>query len=410
MSEEQQDLLQFIYQVPVGVAQLSLDGSLGITNPHLMQMMLQISPGTMNIFDALRPHAPELELLVKDFQAGRGTVVEDYRVDFGKRSKGSPYQLVVSFTVQKLGPERFMLVMDDVSRSVAAFRAAEASRARLEALTEAIKDYAVVSLDEEGQIQEWPKSAQRVFGFSEAEAIGQPFGWLSKRGRDPIELLADVTTTGYVTMEAWWNRGNGAPFWAKAVTSVIQTGVDEATGYLVVVKDHQPRSHSRAAEDSSLLPRVEFECIARRIIESGRAVGRNPSVAMITCDVPQNKSQTSRESFESVAQTVREHCEPGDELIRYGDESLLVVMEDANIADAKARMEAIRNARERCLVETKDGMTQVTLSIGVCSVDANDEGPQSVLARAEAALAEAVERGCNQVVIGHPGNVGRRAG
>lgn len=405
MSDEQQELLQFIYQIPVGVAQLSSDGAFGMANPHAMQMALQIAPGSMNLFDILKEHAPELELLVRDFRAERGVIVEDYRVDFGKRSLRSPYQLVISFTIRKLGPDRMMLVMGDVSRSVAAERAARENEHRLRTISEAIRDFAVIELDIEGQVSDWPPSAERVFGYG-TNVVGQAIDHLVDRGYDSLQVLSSTHETGFTTIQAWWKRQDGSSFWGRAVTSVVQDVEGHITGYLIVVKEQGVAS--RTQPTGGCLERETFDRVARRVFEKAADQRRTPAVAIVLCDRPPENEATSRDVLESVINTVRDNCGPEDAVVSYTTEKLLVLLHDANLPEAKARLDRIRSQQERCVIDTEGRVIQTTLSIGLAGVELGQRDPNPTLARAEAALAEAVERGANQVVIGHPGAAGRR--
>lgn len=111
--EDHEELVTFLYQIPFGVARMDPEGNLGMSNPMVMQLMLQINPGSINLFETLRTAAPHIELAVRNYPGSAGVVLSDVRVHFGPRGpKKTP--LVLTFTVSKLADERFMVVIAKV--------------------------------------------------------------------------------------------------------------------------------------------------------------------------------------------------------------------------------------------------------------------------------------------------------
>src|SRR5579875_15556 len=80
----------------------------------------------------------------------------------------------VPLLVSAAGEVELMLVM---SRDVTAQRRAEQARDYLAAIVESADD-AIVSIDPEGTITGWNRAAERLYGFTAAEAIGQPISLL----------------------------------------------------------------------------------------------------------------------------------------------------------------------------------------------------------------------------------------
>ncbi len=129
---ENEDLLRFIYACPSGVADITADGTFGLINPLAMQLLLPISIGQWdgNFFRIMEPYAPELRRLVDEFSATNGMVCENKRVSIDKIK-------VLSFTLVKLGSERCILTIADVSAQVAQehrLEQAESDRHQAEAM------------------------------------------------------------------------------------------------------------------------------------------------------------------------------------------------------------------------------------------------------------------------------------
>lgn len=50
--------------------------------------------------------------------------------------------------------------------------------ARYRQVIEQVDDYAIFTLDNEGLVSTWNEGAERILGFSEEEALGQPSGFI----------------------------------------------------------------------------------------------------------------------------------------------------------------------------------------------------------------------------------------
>lgn len=98
---------------------------------------------------------------------------------------------------------------------------------------------AVIPLDAEGRITGWNVGAERVYGWTAAEAIGQPSTVLYPANAEiePSRALAQVRASGRFEAEGWRNRKDGTPFWVHAVIEPLQDG-----GFLSITRDlSEPR-------------------------------------------------------------------------------------------------------------------------------------------------------------------------
>lgn len=118
--KDHEELVTFLYQIPFGVARMTPDGELGMSNPKVMQLMLQMSPGSTNLLDALDAYAPDIREAVDGFEPTAGVVVRERSVDFGERGRKRPIRLRVAVTITKLAEGRLMAVLRDESAPVRA--------------------------------------------------------------------------------------------------------------------------------------------------------------------------------------------------------------------------------------------------------------------------------------------------
>jgi diguanylate cyclase (GGDEF)-like protein len=99
--------------------------------------------------------------------------------------------------------------------------------------------------------------------------------------------------------------------------------------------------------------------------------------------------------LKEIAATVEHTIRSSDALYRYGGEEFVVVLNDTNIAGAQLLAKRIRRNVENLSIKSlKD--VRITLSVGVSAMVEQDS-PQSLFERADAALYQAKENGRNQV-------------
>ncbi len=127
------------------------------------------------------------------------------------------------------------------------------------------------------------------------------------------------------------------------------------------------------------------------------------SFAFALCDIDLFKPYNDRlghlagdQALRTVAATVRAALRAGDTAYRFGGEELLLVLRDASTNDGAVVAERVRAAVERAGVPHPDAEKGViTVSVGVAG---GENDPQTLLARADAALYEAKRLGRNRVV------------
>ena len=89
-----------------------------------------------------------------------------------------------------------------------------------------VRDYALFLLDSEEMIVAWYAGAERIYGYTSAEAVGRPLSFLLPnvdilrvRVR---EELARASGEGHVGSEGWHKRKDGTRFWANVVTMALK--------------------------------------------------------------------------------------------------------------------------------------------------------------------------------------------
>ena len=105
---------------------------------------------------------------------------------------------------------------------------------RLQMLIDAVVDYAIYQLDENGRIVTWNTGAQRIKGYTEAEIIGKNFSSFyteeDQKSGVPQRALRTAAQAGKYEAEGWRVRKDGSKFWASVVIDPIR---DKGTGKLI---------------------------------------------------------------------------------------------------------------------------------------------------------------------------------
>jgi hypothetical protein len=138
------------------------------------------------------------------------------------------------------------------------------SEARHRLLVENAIDYAIFMMDVDGRIRTWNVGAQRIFRYSDEEAIGQAGSLLFTpedvaRGQDGREL-ATAASEGRAMDDRWQLRKGGERFWASGVTTAVRDPEGILRGFAKICRDlttskrhEQEREHLLEQEKAARL-------------------------------------------------------------------------------------------------------------------------------------------------------------
>jgi PAS domain S-box-containing protein len=105
------------------------------------------------------------ENILKDFN-------RPYEIRFTKKSGKQFFAEIEGRTIQLPGEDLRMAAVRDITRRKQAEDALQESETRMRAITDSAHD-AIIMMDQNGQISYWNPSAERIFGYTSLEAIGQ---------------------------------------------------------------------------------------------------------------------------------------------------------------------------------------------------------------------------------------------
>jgi diguanylate cyclase (GGDEF)-like protein len=243
----------------------------------------------------------------------------------------------------------------------------------------------------------WGARASRTFGrvmlascFAAAAAAFVVRGVASAIYANPLEA--------FVAPTVWQSVG-----WLVAATAAIAS----TFAFLLL---HKERADARALRLATTDPltgasnRRTFQEVAEREMSRARRAGQPLSIIMLDIDhfraVNEKHGQrTGDRVLQRLAEVLRAALRKEDMLVRYGGEEFLVLLPDVPGPGAVIVAGRLRKAVLATEVEAGDLRLSLTVSAGVAA--RLDEGPESVdtlVARAEEALALAKRRGRNRVV------------
>jgi PAS domain S-box-containing protein len=140
---------------------------------------------------------------------------------------------------------------------------------RYRLLIEGVTDYAIYSLDVNGNVTSWNTGAQRIKGYTAEEMIGNNFSrFYTKEDADaglPAKVLAEASRAGHYEGEGWRVRKDGSRFWSSVVVTPMRDESGELVGFTKITRDVTDRMQ--------LLERIQQHAheLELRIAESERA-------------------------------------------------------------------------------------------------------------------------------------------
>ncbi|RYE02860.1 MAG: PAS domain S-box protein [Sphingomonadales bacterium] len=111
----------------------------------------------------------------------------------------------------------------------------------LNLLIDGSEGYAIYMLDREGRVAIWNKGAERLKGWTEAEAVGQPSSIFYPEGArqagKPAADLERARAEGRLQEEDWRLRKNGSEFLAHVTMTALYDRNGELRGFGKVIRD-----------------------------------------------------------------------------------------------------------------------------------------------------------------------------
>src|SRR5437879_692793 len=184
----------------------------------------------------------------------------------GRRRDGSHFPVEISLSPVPCdeGFHISAIVRDTTDRDRAAQLQRESDQL-FRLMIDAVKDYAILTLDPNGFVVSWNEGARRIKQYTADEIIGQhcsvfyPPGDRDFRPHAGLEL---VRATGRFEEEGWRVRKDGTPFWASVLIAGVHGPDGELVGFSKVTKDLTERK--QAADELRIVQQKYIAELERR--------------------------------------------------------------------------------------------------------------------------------------------------
>ncbi|WP_213778353.1 response regulator [Caballeronia sp. dw_276] len=169
-----------------------------------------------------------------------GVLGEEHAVDMLKRG-ATDY--VLKQRLQRLPAvvRRALTESTERQQRIAVERALRETETHFRLLVDALKDYAVITLDQEGRIRTWNAASERILGFAAHDVVGRSaevFYGQEDRDADVFaKELATARAEGSGSADRWLWRKDGRSFFASGVTTAIRTDTGDLIGYSTIIRD-----------------------------------------------------------------------------------------------------------------------------------------------------------------------------
>jgi len=180
------------------------------------------------------------------------------------------------------------LVVDDITERKRAEQALMESEDRFRYLVDGVKDYAIFTLDPDGQVMTWNNGAERIKGYCAQEILGQHFSLFYEQGDilrgKPAQGLQAAAATGQFEDEGWRVRKDGSRFWADVVITALKDETGKLQGFTKLTRDMTER---KRAEEALRSMQAELARVTR-VITMGELVAsiahevNQPLAAVVT--------------------------------------------------------------------------------------------------------------------------------
>ncbi|MGH9746935.1 MAG: PAS domain-containing protein [Candidatus Acidiferrales bacterium] len=146
------------------------------------------------------------------------------------------------------GGARIVGVTQDVTEQKEAQRARRDSEERYQLLVDALKDYAIFTLDCGGYVTSWNLGAEYIHGYRPEEILGRHFSCFYPTddiaSEKPIRELQQALKGGQLEDEGWRVRKDGSRFWADVMINSLREDQGVLKGFATITRDMTDRRNA----------------------------------------------------------------------------------------------------------------------------------------------------------------------
>jgi PAS domain S-box-containing protein len=231
-----EELLQFLYLMPVGVVKFRIGGEVDLINPEASQLLLLLAPTSdlTNVYEPLMLLVPDLRQRTEAFAGDVGAVWDRQRLE----TRAGGRTVVLAISVNRINDVTYMMILRDVTLLAEQERKLFADQQRFRAIFDHVRDYAIYTITLDGQIDEWNQSLQRFGGWLAADVRGASIAMFfpsdDQSSPPPVALLTEAKRVGSVETEGWRIKRDGSRLWGNTVITALPDESGSVRGFAVV--------------------------------------------------------------------------------------------------------------------------------------------------------------------------------
>jgi diguanylate cyclase (GGDEF)-like protein/PAS domain S-box-containing protein len=286
---------------------------------------------------------------------------------------------------------------------------------------------AIYTVDLDTRVLSWNPGAERLYGYTAEEMIGQPLQmlypenhdgglWQLSQERRERLLSGDYEFEEYETTR---RHKDGSLIQVAVTASPLRDHTGKIIGVVGSLRDITERRRTEAQlaylsnNDAltGLFNRRRFEEELNGIAVRARQYGYHAAVLMIDLDNFKYVNETyghkaGDELVASIAELIKSRLRPMDVLARFGGDSFGLVVIDTDTEPARELAEELLAAVREHEMEINGRAIHVTASVGVVIFDGIQASIEDVLADVDRAMYQSKEKGRNRATVLQPSDRG----
>jgi len=318
---------------------------------------------------------------------------------YGRRRDGSEFPVDISLSPLHTDGGTFVV---SAIRDITDRKRAEEVAALFRAVVESSQD-AIISLDVDDVITSWNAGAERLYGYTAAEATGKSVAMLASPGSDEEmpETQPRVHAGEIDDHETIRVRKDGTQVDVSVTVSPICAHDGRVIGTSVIARDigarlrYDKQLRFLAEHDplTGALNRRQFE---REVSDQvGRAHRYGELATLLTIDIDGFKQindtyghRVGDQALKTVATALRRRLRDTDKVARVGGDEFAVLLPYAGAEQGATIAADLRHLIETCTVPVEDAEVRLSLSIGLVQIDIDTKNDESVFVEADRLMYE----------------------
>ena len=158
-----------------------------------------------------------------------------------------------------------VLTFVDITTRRSAERKVHIDQERMQLIAASMPDFAIMTMDEKGVITSWSAGAERLFGYSEGEVVGQPCDLIftdeDRASGAPLQEMLTARENGRALDERWHRRKDGSTVFVSGIMSPMRLG--RLKGFAKIARDmttqKRDETNKLQALDSAVLYAAKAE-------------------------------------------------------------------------------------------------------------------------------------------------------